>query len=38
RSLRGSVIIRNRPGQEAFAHDCYGLPEAEYRRLMGGLT
>ncbi|MGQ3215852.1 Crp/Fnr family transcriptional regulator [Shinella sp.] len=38
RSLRGSVIIRNRPGLEAFAHDCYGLPEAEYRRLMGGLT
>lgn len=36
RSLRGSVIIRNRPGLEAFARDCYGRPEAEYRRLMGG--
>lgn len=37
RSLRGSVVIRSRSGLEAFAQDCYGQPEAEYRRLMGGL-
>lgn len=36
RSLRSSVIVRNRSGLEAFAHDCYGRPEVEYRRLMGG--
>ncbi|WP_313529730.1 Crp/Fnr family transcriptional regulator [Shinella sp.] len=37
RSLRGSVVIRDRAGLEEFAHDSYGRPEAEYRRLMSGL-
>ncbi len=38
RSLRGSVVMKDRCGLEAFAHDCYGRPEAEYRRLMSGLS
>lgn len=38
RSLRGSVVIRDRPALEDFAHDSYGRPEAEYRRLMSGLS
>lgn len=38
RSLRGSVIIRDRSALETFAHDSYGRPEAEYRRLMSGLS
>lgn len=37
RSVRGSVVIRDRPALEAFARDCYGRPEAEYRRLMSHL-
>lgn len=38
RSQRGNVIIRDRPALETFAHDAYGRPEAEYRRLMSGLS
>lgn len=35
RSLRGEVQIRNRPGLVDFAEGAYGIPEREYRRLMG---
>jgi CRP-like cAMP-binding protein len=35
RSSRGKVIVRNRAALEEFAHDAYGRPEAEYRRLIG---
>lgn len=38
RSLRGSVVIRDRLALEDFAHDSYGRPEAEYRRLMSDLS
>lgn len=31
---RGVVMIRNRPALQEFAHDAYGKPEEEYRRLM----
>lgn len=34
RAERGSITIRNRAALEEFAHDAYGKPEAEYRRLM----
>lgn len=37
RSQRGLITIRNRPALEEFAHDAYGKPEAEYRRLMKDL-
>jgi CRP-like cAMP-binding protein len=37
RSERGIVVIRNREALEEFAHDAYGIPESEYRRLMTGL-
>lgn len=37
RSNRGAVTIRSRQALEEFAHDAYGIPEAEYRRLMSGL-
>ncbi len=37
RSERGNIIIRNRAAMEEFAHDAYGKPEAEYRRLMKDL-
>ncbi|MBP2238404.1 CRP-like cAMP-binding protein [Sinorhizobium kostiense] len=37
RSLRGQIIIRDRPALEEFARDAYGKPEVEYRRLMTGL-
>ena len=37
RSNRGVITIRNRPAMEEFAHDAYGKPEAEYRRLMKDL-
>lgn len=36
-SERGLITIRNRPGLEQFAHDAYGKPEREYRRLMKDL-
>ena len=35
RSTRGLVTIRDRAGLERFAADAYGLPEAEYERLIG---
>ncbi|MGQ3212533.1 Crp/Fnr family transcriptional regulator [Shinella sp.] len=38
RSLRGNVVIRDRLALETFAHDCYGRPEAEYRRLMSDIS
>ena len=31
---RGNIVIRNRAALEEFAHDAYGKPEEEYRRLM----
>lgn len=34
---RGMLTIRDRPALEEFAHDAYGKPEQEYRRLMSGL-
>jgi CRP-like cAMP-binding protein len=34
-SLRGQVIVVNRKGLERKAGDFYGVPEAEYRRLIG---
>jgi len=34
---RGSITIRNRAALEEFAHDAYGKPEEEYRRLMKDL-
>ncbi|MDM9623295.1 Crp/Fnr family transcriptional regulator [Rhizobium sp. AC44/96] len=37
RSERGNIIVRNRAAMEDFAHDAYGKPEAEYRRLMKDL-
>ncbi len=33
RPERGRVILRDRKGLEALAGACYGVPEAEYRRL-----
>ena len=35
RSDRGYVTICDRAALEAFAGDCYGTPEREYRRLLG---
>ena len=35
RSLRGRVVIRDRSKLEDLAGDGYGVPEAEYRRLIG---
>jgi CRP-like cAMP-binding protein len=37
RTERGCIIIRDRAGLEAFARDSYGVPEAEYERLIGPL-
>jgi CRP-like cAMP-binding protein len=34
RSTRGLVTVRDRDGLEKLADDAYGLPEAEYVRLM----
>jgi len=34
-SSRGEVTVRNREGIERLAGDLYGVPEAEYRRLIG---
>jgi CRP-like cAMP-binding protein len=36
-SERGRITIRDRRRLEAFAGDCYGKPEAEYRNLIGPL-
>ena len=35
RSSRGQIIVRNRKGIEKSAGGSYGVPEAEYRRLIG---
>ncbi|GAA3065714.1 Crp/Fnr family transcriptional regulator [Rhizobium viscosum] len=35
RSLRGSIVIVDRAGLEAFAAGSYGVPEQEYERLIG---
>jgi CRP-like cAMP-binding protein len=35
RASRGKVLIRDRAGLEDFARDAYGIPEAEYARLVG---
>ncbi len=37
KSERSLITIRNRPALEEFAHDAYGRPEQEYRRLMKDL-
>jgi CRP-like cAMP-binding protein len=37
RAERGIITIRNRAALEEFAHDAYGKPEQEYRRLMKDL-
>ncbi|MFN7026232.1 MAG: helix-turn-helix domain-containing protein [Pseudorhizobium sp.] len=34
RANRGLIIIRNRQKLEGIAGNCYGVPEAEYRRLI----
>ena len=35
RSVRGKVIVVDRDGLILKAHGSYGIPEAEYERLMG---
>jgi hypothetical protein len=35
RSARGQVVLRDRKGIERRAGGSYGVPEAEYRRLLG---
>jgi len=37
KATRGLVKVRNRAGLEAFAGNAYGVPEAEYERLIGPL-
>jgi hypothetical protein len=37
RNSRGSIVILDRAGLEALAADGYGIPEAEYERLIGPL-
>lgn len=37
RAERGCILIRNRADLEVFAGDAYGIPEDEYRRLIGPL-
>ncbi|UUL83827.1 Crp/Fnr family transcriptional regulator [Sphingomonas qomolangmaensis] len=37
KSERGRVIMIDRPMLERLAGECYGLPEAEYRKLIGPL-
>jgi CRP-like cAMP-binding protein len=34
-SVRGGITIRNRKGLEHIAAETYGIPESEYRRLIG---
>jgi CRP-like cAMP-binding protein len=34
-SVRGGITIRNRKGLERIAAETYGIPESEYRRLIG---
>ncbi len=38
RSERGVIRMRDRAGLEEFAHDAYGQPEREYKRLMSELA
>ena len=38
RAERGCIVIRNRAALEEFAGDAYGVPEAEYERLIGPLN
>ena len=35
RASRGEIIVRSRKGIERRAGDSYGIPEAEFRRLIG---
>lgn len=35
KSSRGQVVVHNRKGLERSARNLYGIPEAEYRRLIG---
>lgn len=37
RGRRGSILMRDRAGLEAFAADIYGVPEATFDRLIGGM-
>lgn len=37
RNTRGCIIIRDRAALEGFAADAYGVPEAEYERIIGPL-
>jgi Mn-dependent DtxR family transcriptional regulator len=32
---RGQIAVKNRKGMERMAGKAYGIPEAEYRRLIG---
>jgi Crp-like helix-turn-helix domain len=34
-TVRGGITIRNRKGVERIAAETYGIPESEYRRLIG---
>jgi CRP-like cAMP-binding protein len=38
KAMRGRVTVRNRAGLEAFAAGAYGVPEAEYERLIAPLA
>jgi CRP-like cAMP-binding protein len=38
RATRGLITVRDRPALERVAGECYGMPEAEYRRLIGGFA
>jgi hypothetical protein len=33
--LRGGLTVRDRKGMEKYAAETYGIPEREYRRLIG---
>lgn len=38
KATRGKVTVRDRAGLEAFAADAYGVPEAEYERLIAPMS
>src|SRR6185295_4506438 len=38
KSARGEITVLNRKGLEMSAGDSYGVPEKEYRRLLGGVN
>ena len=38
KAMRGRVTVRDRAGREAFAAGAYGVPEAEYERLIAPLA